>query len=682
MTDPAERFIEAAIRPFGDNAELEIAARHELAQLMAVAGNLAGDPLETVTERLEETDRRPRRKWWRIGLYTVTGIVSAVVLAMSGQSLLIREVAALAGMLGHTITPMGFSPDAKEGRMSRHLTPEQRLLLLGDTRRSGKAERIKGLWESKPRNPAYFADYTAAHLSEHSSLPPDFLETARELDPGNAWFPAIAAATAAHAALDQSRHGTATSPGGVRLKAIRDSAKLDEALALLHEAAPMKRFDNYQLTLLKQRIPLLPKRTDNLDQTVSLAYVAGLTAPNMRFRSLADAVKAKAIQLAEDKDAAGFKRLLADWEAFTTTYARWDYGILVDVMIARVTIQGPLKTFHQAATDLGLAEDAARLKALDERFEAWRTATRTRTDPNEDLALRSGLLPGLSMPTVSKQLSRPLVIQPEELEPGRLADHALAGRIMSLIGWLSLGMAMLAAGCYRFRGSRLTRGLSARLVDLLRPVDWMWILGIGLVLPLLYYHAIHRFTPLGGREWSLKVAAFIPQTGPFLSMLLLMIALPVAVARKRLGLRAGAAGLADGKNLVAWSAALCAALALPLFGAVFVTEADANPLLIAAACLLGILQLYCLAIGIRALFSRHAGLLRRVTLSRILMPTYATGMLLMIVAVPLYHAEEKHWIAWDRLTEISADAPGLTRFEYEVTQLMKEELLEILGLEP
>jgi hypothetical protein len=102
--------------------------------------------------------------------------------------------------------------------------------------------------------------------------------------------------------------------------------------------------------------------------------------------------------------------------------------------------------------------------------------------------------------------------------------------------------------------------------------------------------------------------------------------------------------------------------------------------MIIASCLLLPPQLYLLVIGFRALFSRQAGLLRRVTVSRVLLPAYAAGMLLMVLMVPLFHAEERHWIALDRLTQVTPEKPGIGPYEWEIAQSMREELLEILEM--
>ncbi len=678
MPESTERFIEAATAPLAENAELQVMARRELEGAISTAGPGSGDSLAAAAEQLESTGRRPHAKWWSLTLYAVTGILSVGILASSVMSVLqFRQATGAISLFG--IMGSGGDPESLDKFLGRKLTPEQKLLLLGDTRQSDRADRMKGLWESDKQNPAYYADYTTAHLSERSALPPDFKETAAKIDPDNAWFIAMAAADSARESIDQ-RARTATSPGGLKIKVIKDSAKLAEALDQMRQAASRKRFDSYQTVLLRQRIPLLPKRTDWMDQMVPIAYAAGLSVPSMKLKSLSDAVSAEAIRLAKDKDPDGFKRLLADWRSFAEIYAPSEPTFLVDALVAVVVMRGPLKAFHEAGTDLGLTEEAAWAKALDDRFEEWKTATRANVDPNKDMALRSSLLAGLTFPSVSKQSRRVPVLQPADLEPGRLADHALMGRIQSLAGWLVLGLVSLAAGLYRFRGSLLTRRLSAQLAALPRPVDWAWIFGIGILLPLLYHVAIVRFTPLGGREWSLKATAFILPAGQFSAMIWMMILLPVMIARKRLARRGAALGWTGERGTLGWIAVASAAVSLPVFGLDFAGNKLTGTSFIVAGCLLLPPKLYLLVIGFRALFSRQSGLQRRVTVSRILLPAYAAGMLLMILMVPLFHAEERHWIALDRLTQVTPEKPGIGPYEWEIAQSMRVELLEILGM--
>ena len=307
---------------------------------------------------------------------------------------------------------------------------------------------------------------------------------------------------------------------------------------------------------------------------------------------------------------------------------------------------------------------------------------KTRPDPMPELKKHSSVQLGMSWATLSKQTLRTVEIPEKDLGPERLADHAFAGRLLALAAWIVLALIMIAAGLYSYRGSALPRRLSTRLAELVKMSDHARIIGIGIGLPALYYLAIYRLTPWGGRDWSLAASAYIVPAAQFGTMLSLMLVLPVLVARARLNRRAGAAGLRTRQTRVPRVAVACAVAALPVFGISLEKGDKAGIVMNIATGLLGILLLYALIAGIRALFSRQQSLLRRMTLARAVIPAYAAGMLLMMLAVPLYHLEEKHWFGQDQISRFSAESPSFSRYEWEVTQVLREELLEIIESKP
>ena len=150
--------------------------------------------------------------------------------------------------------------------------------------------------------------------------------------------------------------------------------------------------------------------------------------------------------------------------------------------------------------------------------------------------------------------------------------------------------------------------------------------------------------------------------------------------RQRLARRGAALGWTGKRQIPGWIAVVSAAVSLPAFGLAFTGDKPTGTSFVVAGSLLLPPLLYLLVIGFRALFSGQAGLLRRVTVSRVLLPAYAAGMLIMILMVPLFHAEERQWIALDRLTQVTPEKPGIGPYEWEIAQSMREELLEILEM--
>ncbi len=683
MPDPAERFIDAVVMPLDDNAELQIAARQQLEESIAAAIPGSGDSLENAAEILEERDRSKFRRHWKAWLAMLTGAISAVMLGFTAVSVV--RMWPCYHMLASALNLIPYpakNPQMDDASLAGHLNPQQRLLLLGDTTKTTRTERLKGLWDSEPDNPAYYADYALAHLSERHTLPPDFLETGRKLDPDNGWFIVIAAGDDANLAIDFGGKPASATPGGVKVKPIKDAAKRDEALALIREASAKPRFESYQSGLLEKRIPLLPHATDTVDQCVPMGYLAELSITNLQMRSLGDLVAIQAADLAKAGDREGFQESLREWRRLTEIVINKSrYATLVEVQLDLSMIRTPLKAQQQAATDLGLPDEAARLKALDGRFESRKKAllaSRSMRWVND----HASIFGAMAWPVISHQMLRPPGIRPEQLVAGRLADHAFAGRMLALGAWAVLALAMLAAALYSFRGSALTRRLSARLAELMKPGDHAWIIGLGVLLPALYYLAIYRLTPLGCRDWSLFGSGLGVFYGQFATMLSLMLVLPMLLARSSLNRRGAATRLATKTNRLPWIAVILAAAALPLFGTAMLMEDDSGKEIAAAAVLLGPLHLYWIIGALRALFSRRSSLLRRMTLSRLLLPAYASAMILMMLAMPIYHLEERHWFARDEIARLTAAKPSYTPYEYDATQALQEEAREMILDQP
>ena len=68
------------------------------------------------------------------------------------------------------------------------------------------------------------------------------------------------------------------------------------------------------------------------------------------------------------------------------------------------------------------------------------------------------------------------------------------------------------------------------------------------------------------------------------------------------------------------------------------------------------------------------------TLARAIVPAYAAAMLALAATVVMCHFEERHWVARNQLMEITAEAPAMSRYEYQTAQLMRQELIDILSM--
>ena len=258
MAHPSDPLIEIAVRPFAGNAEMQLAAAHLLREVTASNDDSESEAIH----RWEAVDVRKRKAVWRIVLFAVVAVVSAIMLVEATKDILayVRLYSSMTNFM--TIGPA--SNPLKS--LAKRLSYSQRLLLFGDSSKPTRAGQMKALWDRAPENPAYFGEYAKAYLSDNSALPPDFLETAHRIDPQNSWFTYLAAAVECQGSVEKRKQSSvAKEAGEARTWDIRDKAKLDRALVLLHAARSQPKCQNYVKELTRQRIEILPRSnpTDN-----------------------------------------------------------------------------------------------------------------------------------------------------------------------------------------------------------------------------------------------------------------------------------------------------------------------------------------------------------------------------------------------------------------------------------
>ena len=222
-----------------------------------------------------------------------------------------------------------------------------------------------------------------------------------------------------------------------------------------------------------------------------------------------------------------------------------------------------------------------------------------------------------------------------------------------------------------------------RVGALLRPTDFSWLVGAGIVLPYVYMMVINRFTPLGGRDWGLKGVNLILPAAQFLGLACLMCVVPVRVARWRLAIRAAALGLGGGHAWGGWLAVLAAAVSIPLSGWLAAAEYQRDIYQPVAIVLVALPAGWLLVAVLRALVgTAKPRLLARGVIARALVPVYATAMLLLAVAAPCHKAAERSWFQCDTLLRMDPAFPAMSPYEYRVAKQLRQEIRAILGLQP
>ena len=668
MPDLPTRLIEAAVRPLADNAEMQLSASRLLETQISPSLSQG----ESAIRHWHQLDSRRRKPVIRIALFSILALASAAVLTASIRQVIGYQKVA-SWFFGEDF--YGDFPNPEE-LIGQNLTRDQKLLLFGDSTASSRDLRAKALWDSEPDNPAYFAEYVTAFQREFGELPADFLETARRLDPDNAWFTYVAASALARGTHKQN--GSAWE--------ITDPAKLAAAMALVHEARTQPRCDNYQDLMLRKRIPLLPQDDllENLNSIFAINTVS--TNNNIHVVMLSGAIQANGWQLAENGDSPAFRELLVDWALLMRRLLDMKNPTLLDTVIVGGAATLATTYLSPSAEKLGLTAEAEPIKSTRQRlFERSRSAkTAELLIAGRPPAETSGTFAGSHLADTKLVASYP-PLSDVDVKPGRLTEHEIISQLGSIVTWALLLVALIAVAIYRFRSPALIHRLAARMASSLRPPDWAWILIAGIILPFCYVMLITRLTPLGGRHFSLTKndLKFFPDTviplplAQFLGLAILLIVAPLLISRWRLAIRAAAFGFTNRRPWLGFAAFGCATAFIPVIGSLISTGEKSHIHL--AFGLLALPTLWLLVVAFRSLLGGPAQLLHASSTALVLIPIYAAAMLLMISVVPVFKAAECYWLKQDKLMRFDPAFPALFRYEYEISQQAQRELSQAMS---
>ena len=685
-----DSIVAVATRPLSDNAEQRVSAAGYLESLRLPEGRGEGDAVC----RWNEIDGRKRRSTWRIVLWVILLVVSL--------SVLLSEIPELWVYWQWAASERNRFPGAPDSvnRISSGLSEGGRLLLFGDLEREKNHERKEALWRSEPDNPVYFAEYVRSY-SAIGKLPLDFMETVERIDSDNAWFYYFAAVVEG----SESERRKQRRRGGKRRRSyeILDQSGRDRAMEWFHQAGQQTRFESYAGRLMQERLKLLKQRnlSESFDSRACL--VSGIEHSGMKMRPIGRFIAARAWSIGEAEDESGFKELSADADALLRGMFASDVGMLVDELLYSRLALELAEGLAPVAEKLGIEEEALHWRGLVAEL-------RSRSDPGatrpfmiggkaEDPGLLVGsLFQNYCFGIQSQKVEFPPVLTDADLKPGRMMDHEILSRFFGLAVWLVMLFGLAWVAIYRFHLPKSVRGLAERVEQLLRPLDWAWILVGGVVFPFVYVMAVNRFTPLGGRDFGMEGTAGLLPLAHFLGLLILWLIVPAQIARLRLARRAGFLGCTR-PVWATWLVVLSGLVFVPAIGWVVVTRsfgglwlewvgefsifpsdgAGNSRAFLWVQGLLVVPVVWFQILLLLAWVGPARQNLQRVTVSRILVPTYAFAMLVMAASLPAFRAAEQYWFERDILVKFDPDLPAWSIYEYRVALQMRKEMREILG---
>jgi hypothetical protein len=628
MPDPATRFIELATRPLEGEAR-EIAAV-ELAARLA-HGKPDEATLSAATARLAAAQPAAAGALFWIAGATVVFLAIALCRLVPEHW---EEGRLLEWIHGqgrdwkhHERVLAAMGPAAADVPLWGHWNPEQR------------KEQVEALLQEDPSDPArYFLAVDWYGTVSHDAVPADYPARWKQIDPANALWPL--------------QDKDVFYPG---------------TLILIREAADCERFQSYAAPINQRQLRSLPPdgTLKRLHMRRVLSGFSEIHDSSWLNQFVKNAAQTAAIQRTVG-DEHGLRELIQNLRKVLRMVLQDEAPGMSVVYLE----PGNIFKLVLIAGSTGLAEEAAWLKRLQLAVTTPRTLRSTTL-----LSHASSLV---KLDFHYNHLAFPM----EDLEPGRRAEYAVADRFgavaMALVGFLLLVACTIALGS---RGAA-ARGLSRGLMPLFRRSDRVWLIGVGVVFPLLWWIGIVGFSPLGCRDIGLNYYGFrsVSLMQPWLSQtsggMVFLLVMLFQTGRWRWGKRAGFLVLRAERMWIGWTMALVAALFIPAQGIVRLLPDHQAEFLLYASAAGGIPLLWLLWRAAMGLFVPREQALGGQLLLRVLVPCLILIPLLMLAAVPWLRNSEHHWVDRDELVKIAPS--GISGLEKRCVDPIRLRLLEAI----
>lgn len=659
-----ERLVHAAVAQFGKNLERAQVMRAWLTQQIREADDA---DLCKIADRWDRDEAGKGKRYWRKG-FLIGSLVLALGLLFPLDKMSDRSAETLRWTLGLGTT------SRLEPHIGKGLSKGE-LLLVGDPKESRLVQKTK-LWQSDPDNPAYFADYATAFYASRKALPPDYFEIASRIDPDNAWFDYFGAAVIADKSFIKLK--PPKERNGVPEWKIIKRAEYTRALGIFLGASGKSRCESYEGELIGNRIRLLPQSTP-VERAESVAYVVNIPTPAIRLLRLGELVSARAYELESGGDPVEFRHLRDASLSCIRGIAGDDNPTMIHALVARAIIMPMTRGLEKTGCDLGVAEEAPWVSEWRDKMEKETEAKKRRRSEGDEMVRmveRDGSnFISTSLPVVIRGAGERPPISEGELNPGRLQDYANVSVQFSAVALTLLACASIGAFVYRFRSAGTLRIIAAKLESLLTPVDWIWIIGGGILLPVAVVFSIMCFTSLGGWDHGMRMSMvakwWFRPLPDFVVLFLLMIILPVLLSRWRLASRGAVAFGVRGRSPAGW------AIFVLLSGCIGCASFPATRWVVAGLVLTA--ALWMVVTASRAIFSGAATVFPRVVVSRTVLPAYVAGALCMMASIAGFDRFNQYWFERDEFMRLRPDAPTAIPYEYRLTRQMRADLLKLIS---
>lgn len=489
-----------------------------------------------------------------------------------------------------------------------------------------------------------------------------------------------------------------------------DEETVSLVLLLHHRAAISPNFDSYGTALRSRMIGSLPPAKTVEDCFLNLSFTESYTRPDQHLSAMPYLLGAVVQKHANQKEIAAFNDLFSDWLTVTHRQAE-GFNHLDDLIVMTSSFRWVLQAFLTASRDLNLDRKTQAIEASLKKLSEVAEPSQINNSNKRAYWLHGSNLLFISSPCSYMCSTRDVdyfrdrypPMSFERLEPNRRSEHAyMAGFLTQVVEVMLLG-ALAGLFLIRFRHGRICRELSTSLTGLFDRSDWIHCLGIGVILPTAYFALIRYLSPFGGMDWFATPTRSLSwilgatamdwivgdndlllERARFLLLFLLIVSCSLLVLRRRLRTRTSFFETSARKGRIGVGLTIAGFVVLPLLGSCYRVEHDRYvrldlTLLYPCLAVMGAMVIWMAALAFRFVFGNPEQALRRQILSRLVAHAMICSFALLGATIPLHMVEERFWVKQDTVLRADPDHPAQTRYEWEVIQLMKGELLEALA---
>mgnify|MGYP000389157326 CR=1 FL=1 len=544
-------------------------------------------------------------------------------------------------------------------------TEQERLILYGDENYSNREERSYHLWQSDIGNAQYYIEYCIIVYGQTNSFPHDMVEVGERIDPENAWYLLMKA----HEIIvqdygDYSKRGSIDGDRLVeiikpKVKSvelnplaceltrwrINDAEKFEVVITLIKQSFEKKVLTDYQIELTEKRLAIITEGAeyDMLSSLEPIVATYGMMGSGMRYMSVGSVVEAYLVQLSERATPADAEEVRAWMNGYLAHLRKMSESpMLIDGLVTLQGLRSSMSAMLIAAEKAGLKEEAAKISATIAQLNAEKIVMEAPKEHNQEMKTKASIFAWMSSGFSNNKTVKPVGYDMEKFKPTRIAEQALVGRIFSHSLIKLFGVIVAVLLIFRMTRPKLVYKLGVKTLARLSFMDWSMILGLGVVIPVVYYAWVVSST-----GWSAREYAFTwPKPGyifgyQFLGMLLLVITMSRNILRFLLFKRSNR--LIAKPRLWSWCASLLAFILIP-----FSYYLSTGSLVVSLVC--GLVLLYLLIWQLVGLWKMLFRVESRFGKAGLGLGSCAILSLLIIclqVLAMFHHKEEIHWVGKD-----------------------------------